>query len=75
MLNLTQKGVEIFIKKAKNIEPFWNNYDLIIWKKDPSGFSNIKGMFRNNSWGTAETIKVNDDGIWKLSKKYVRHFR
>ena len=75
MLNLTQKGVEIFIKKAKNIEPFWNNYDLIIWKKDPSGFSSIKGMFRNNSWGTAKTVKVNDDGIWKLSKKYVRHFR
>lgn len=72
---MTQQGVEIFIKKAKNIEPFWNNYDLIIWRKDPSGFTNIKGMFRNDSWGIAEKVSVDNQGIWKLNKKYVRYFR
>ena len=47
MLNLTEKGVEVFIKKASNIEPYWDNYDLVIWKKDQSAYTNIKGMFRN----------------------------
>lgn len=75
MLNLTQQGVEIFIRRAKNIQPFWSNYDLVIWKKDPSGFTNVKGMFRNESWGIAERIPVDNQGIWKLNSKYVRYFR
>lgn len=75
MLNLTQKGVEIFIRRANNIEPFWHNYDLVIWKKDPSGFTNVSGMFRNEAWGVAERIPVDNQGIWKLNKKYVRYFR
>ena len=34
MLNLTELGVEVFIKKAKNLIPYWDNYNLVIWKKD-----------------------------------------
>lgn len=74
MLNLTELGVEVFIKKAKNIVPYWDNYDLIIWKKDPSGFTNIKGLFKD-SWGIAERISVNEKGIWELPNKYVKHFK
>ena len=75
MLNLTEKGVEVFIKKASNIEPYWDNYDLVIWKKDKSAYTNIKGMFRNNSWGMADRITVNNNGIWKLPKKYVKYLK
>ena len=75
MLNLTEKGVEVFIRKAKNIEPYWDNYDLVIWKKDHNGFTNIKGLFRNNSWGMADRVSVSDQGIWKLPKKYVKYFK
>lgn len=75
MLNLTERGVDVFIKKAKKIQPFWYNYDLVIWKKDNSGFTNISGMFRNDSWGIAEKISVDSNGIWKLPNKYVRHFK
>jgi len=75
MLNLTELGVEVFIKRAKNVTPFWDNYDLIIWKKDYKGFTNIKGMFKNNNWGMAEKFAVNDNGIWKLPAKYVKHFK
>lgn len=75
MLNLTELGVEVFIKKAKNISPFWDNYDLVIWKKDANGFTNIKGMFKGNSWGTADRFAVSDNGIWKLPTKYVKHFK
>ena len=75
MLNLTELGVEVFIKKAKNIVPYWDNYDLIIWKKDISGYTSIKGIFKNNTWGTAEKISVNNQGIWKIPTKYVKHFK
>jgi len=75
MLNLTELGVEVFIKKAKNIVPYWDNYDLIIWKNDSSGFTNINGMFKNGKWGIAEKISVSTDGTWKLSKKYVKNFK
>ena len=77
MLHLTLKGVEVFIDKfkSKNEESFWNNYDLVIWKKDIGGYTSIKGLFRKDQWGTAETISVDDKGIWKLPIKYVKHFK
>jgi hypothetical protein len=75
MLNLTELGVEVFIKKASNIVPYWDNYDLVIWKKDINGFTNIKGIFKQDTWGTAERISVNNNGIWKLPTKYVKHFK
>lgn len=77
MLNLTLKGVEVFINKSKTKtqESFWDNYDLIIWKQDQGGYTNIKGMFRKDSWGLAEKISVDSHGIWKLPTKYVKHFR
>jgi len=75
MLNLTELGVEVFIKKAKSVTPYWDNYDLVIWKKDINGFTNVKGMFKENTWGTAERISVDSNGIWKLPVKHVKHFK
>ena len=77
MLHLTLKGVEVFMKrsKTKSQESFWENYDLLIWKQSAGGFTDTKGMFRKNQWGVAERISVNENGIWKLPTKYVRHFR
>lgn len=77
MLHLNPLGVEIFINKSKskNLDPHWDNYDLIIWKKDSSGFTSIKGMFRKNAWGVAERISVSSNGTWILPKKYVRYFK
>lgn len=77
MLNLTEKGVDVFIKRYRSNlqESFWDNYDLVIWNKNNNGFTNIKGLFRNNSWGLMDKISIDDQGIWKLSKKYVKYFR
>ena len=77
MLNLTELGVEVFIKKTQlaSLNPFWDNYDLVIWKKDHSGFTNINGMYRNDAWGKVERISVSNNGIWKLPKKYVKYFK
>jgi hypothetical protein len=74
---LTQKGVEVFINKynKENQISFWNNYDLVIWKKNISGYTSTKGLFKNNSWGTADIVSVNNQGLWKLSGKYVKYFR
>lgn len=77
MLHLTLKGVDIFIErsKTKSQESYWDNYDLMIWKKDSGGFSSVKGMFRKDSWGIADRISVNEQGVWKLPAKYVKHFK
>jgi hypothetical protein len=77
MLHLTLKGVDVFIERSKtlNQESFWNNYDLVIWKKDSGGYTNNRGLFRKDRWGTAETISVDDSGTWKLPLKYVKYFK
>jgi len=77
MLNLNLQGVEIFIKKSQSekLNSFWENYDLLIWNKNTNGYTSKNGMFRMNSWGTAERITVNENGVWKLPIKYVKYFK
>jgi hypothetical protein len=77
MLNLNLQGVEIFIKKSQSekLNSFWENYDLLIWNKNTNGYTSKNGMFRMNSWGTAERIVVNENGVWKLPIKYVKYFK
>jgi len=77
MLHLNHRGVEVFIKRysKSNQESFWDNYSLLIWRKDPNGFTSKKGMFRKNSWGQVDVIPVNNNGVWALPKKYVRYFK
>jgi hypothetical protein len=48
---------------------------LIIWKKDSGGYTDITGMYRKDTWGKAEKISVNHEGVWKLPKKYVKYFK
>jgi hypothetical protein len=67
MLHLYENGVEILRKKL--------NYNLIIWKKDSGGFSNTKGVYRNNNWGIAHEFSVTSKGTWELPLKYVRYFK
>ena len=74
MLKLNEIGVNLLIKRAKDVTPYWDNYDLVIWKKDPLGFTSIKGLFKD-TWGIAEKISVNSEGVWELPKKYVKYFK
>lgn len=77
MLHLNLLGVDILIKKSKSssTDSFWENYDLVIWHKNNGGFSDTQGMYRNNTWGIAERISVNNNGIWILPKKYVKYLK
>lgn len=76
MLILNQKGVEIFINKfqTNKTHAFWNNYDLYLWKKTENGFTDIYGLYKNNSWGIYELIPLSENGVWRLPKKYVKYF-
>ena len=77
VLHLTMQGVEIFINRSqtKVQKSFWDNYDLVIWKKDYNGYSDTSGMFHDNQWGKAEKISVSREGIWELPKRYVKYFK
>lgn len=77
MLHLNEIGVEVFIKKFSSLSKnaYWENYDLVIWNKDFSGFTNRKGVFKQNAWGVADRISVSHYGTWILPKKYVRYFK
>lgn len=77
MLHLYENGVEILRKKIinKNVETYWENYNLIIWEKNYGGYSNINGVFRNNNWGIAKVISISKDGTWVFPPKYVKYFK
>jgi hypothetical protein len=77
MLYLNQLGIDVFIKRvaSTNMDPHWNNYDLIIWKKDSNGYTNKKGMFRKNTWGISDKVSIDNKGIWKLPRHYVKYFK
>jgi len=77
MLYLNIIGANLFIKKYKGLsqDSFWNNYDLFIWDKDSSGYFSINGMYRNNNWGIYNKFIINNDGTWRLPKKYVKYFK
>lgn len=77
MLHLYENGVEILRKKldSKKLDSYWENYNLIIWKRDLGGFSSTKGVYRNNSWGIADEFSVTAKGTWILPIKYVKYFK
>lgn len=77
MLHLNEHGVEVLMSRYRNNhkESYWENYDLIVWDKNPNGFSHVSGLFRKNAWGLIQRFQVNDEGVWVLPKKYVKYFR
>lgn len=77
MLTLNEKGVNVIIKRINNkgLKSFWINYDLIIWEKNISGYFLQNGLFMNNIWGTSIKFKINNDGLWRLPKQYVKYFK
>jgi len=77
MLYLYENGVELLRKRLieKKLDSYWNNYNFIVWKKDLGGYSNTKGVYRNNNWGIADEFSITPEGTWKLPLKYVRYLK
>jgi len=77
MLVLNEAGVKVFMDRfnGNTSKSFWDNYDVIIWNQNPSGYMSPSGMFKKDAWGMAHRVSINKDGLWKLHKKYVKYFR
>jgi hypothetical protein len=77
MLYLNELGVDVFIKRYnhKLQDSFWNNYDLVLWEQDSSGYYNANGMYHKSNWGTHKKFIVNKNGSWGLPKQYVKYLK
>ena len=56
-------------------EAFWNGYTLVVWKRDASGYSNKRGMFRNDTWGLVNKFPMKDNGTWEIPDRYVKYIK
>jgi hypothetical protein len=54
---------------SKTPGAFWDQWDVVLWKKNPRGFRRTDGMFHNGQWGTARRVTVNSSGKWRLPIK------
>jgi hypothetical protein len=62
VLNLEE--TEKFVQLNENA--WWENYDLIIWKKNPGAWSKKNGKMYNGNWGTILRIPVSTEGTWRV---------
>lgn len=51
-------------------DAFWDGWNIVIWKPNPNGATNKKGMFRKGRWGIADRYSVKSDGTWRIPTKY-----
>ena len=51
---------------------YWDGWDIVSWVRNPNGATNIRGMFRDGSWGIAKYFRMNSNGEWAVPDKYVR---
>jgi hypothetical protein len=77
VLHLNEKGADLLKMRAStsSLDIFWDNYDLVLWKKNNNGFTDKKGMFRKGTWGIATRLRMTQYGTWVLNKKYVKYFK
>ena len=77
MLTLNLQGVKVFIGRFQSSDRdcYWNNYELNIWEKNNSGYFRKDGSYKKDSWGILQRINIENDGTWRLNKKYVKYFK
>ena len=52
-----------------NRSAFWDGWDIVVFRRNHNGATNVRGMYRNGSWGIATKYPLNDDGTWKVHSK------
>jgi hypothetical protein len=55
---------EQFIQINENA--WWDNYDIIIWKKNPGAWSKKNGKLYNGKWGNIIRIPISSEGTWRM---------
>ena len=53
-------------KRGKAV--YWDGWNIVSFRKNPSGFMRKDGAFRNGSWGTIRSIRPNKYGKWRVSE-------
>lgn len=65
---LTLDEAESLAKSNPNV--WWDGWDLVMWKRNPSGFMRKAGLqvFRNGTaeWGLATVVSPNDKGLYSV---------
>ena len=61
-LNLEQ--AELFVNK--NVNAWWENYDIVIWRENSGAWSKQSGLMKNGKWGIVKRIKISNDGTWRI---------
>ncbi len=49
----------------------WDGYDIITRRRDPKGYSDKRGVFKNGEWWIQFRYPLADDGTWSVPNIYV----
>ena len=79
MIELNIESAQKFIDDQKRLgaDIRWDNYDIILFKPTPKGFTDRRGAFRQQGrnkgrWGIQIRIPVTYRGTWKVHERNVR---
>jgi hypothetical protein len=62
MLKLDYTAAHRFVEGYPNAK--WNGWNIEIFKPTPTGYTNVRGAFRNGTWGTLTTVAPDSKGNW-----------
>lgn len=69
--DLNYQDAHDFVSKNKYRGFYWDGWTIVKWTKNPNGYSQTNGSFKNNEWGYEVRIPVSNKGTWKVLTKYV----
>ena len=69
---ITLKQAEALTGRHNGTQVFWDNYDLIIWKPERSGYTRTNGMLRDGDWGIHERVRLNSRGRYSVPEFYAK---
>ena len=70
-VKLNYEQAHSFVERNKGLGFFWQGWNIVKWTKNDNAYMQKNGLFRNNEWGHAITIPLQDDGTWAVLNKYV----
>lgn len=70
MVALDQEAADRFVKTNKDAR--WEQWDIIIFRKNPAAASKVSGRFLDGRWGFESTVSVDTDGLWRVPTRNVR---
>lgn len=76
MLTLGIKKVEKFVRQQQALgnDLRWDGWDMVFFRPAENAVYSKDGAFRNGVWGYENRITVNNNGIWEIDYRNVKHF-